>query len=243
MNPQRKIPCLAVDDEPPALDIIRGYIDAIPSLQLIGTCENAVEALSLLKQHSVELIFLDIQMPQILGTEFIRTLKNAPKVIFTTAYRKFAIEGFELDAIDYLLKPISFERFLKAVNRVLDTNLPVYGHSMYEPEKASNQEDPFISVRVDRKNIKIALSDILYIESLKDYVKIVTPVRSIITKHSITSLEENLPVWNFLRIHRSFIVSLRNIQSFTSEYVEINKQEIPISRMYRHEVAKRLKME
>jgi DNA-binding LytR/AlgR family response regulator len=243
MNQPRKIPCLAVDDEPPALDVIRGYIDAIPSLHLVGTCENAVEALSLLKQHPVELIFLDIQMPQILGTEFIRTLKNAPKVIFTTAYRKFAIEGFELDAIDYLLKPISFERFLKAVNRVLDTNLPVNGHSTQNPEHALSQEDAFISVRVDRKNVKIALSDILYIESLKDYVRIVTSARSIITKHSITSLEENLPVWNFLRIHRSFIVSLRSIQSFTSEYVEINKQEIPISRMYRHEVAKRLKME
>lgn len=243
MNTPRRIPCLAVDDEPPALDVIRGYIDAIPSLQLVGTCENAVEALSLLKMHPVELIFLDIQMPQILGTEFIRTLKNAPKVIFTTAYRKFAVEGFELDAIDYLLKPISFERFLKAVNRVLDTNLPVQRHAFQDGDKMPKQEDAFISVRVDRKNIKIALSDILYIESLKDYVRIVTPGRNIITKHSITSLEENLPEWNFLRIHRSFIVSLKNIESFTSEYVEINKQELPISRMYRHEVAKRLKMD
>jgi len=243
MNTNRRIPCLAVDDEPPALDVIRGYIDAIPSLELVGTCENAVEAISLLKLHTVELIFLDIQMPQILGTDFIRTLKNAPKVIFTTAYRKFAVEGFELDAIDYLLKPISFERFLKAVNRVLDTNLPVQGNYFLDSDKLPKQEDAFISVRVDRKNIKIALSDILYIESLKDYVKIVTTARSIITKHSITSLEENLPAWNFLRIHRSFIVSLKNIESFTSEYVEINKQELPISRMYRHEVVKRLKME
>ena len=243
MNTPRRIACLAVDDEPPALDVIRGYIDAIPSLQLVGTCENAVEALSLLKQHPVELIFLDIQMPQILGTEFIRTLKNAPKVIFTTAYRKFAIEGFELDAIDYLLKPISFERFLKAVNRVLDTNLPVQGHAFQDIDQAPKQEDAFISVRVDRKNIKIALSDILYIESLKDYVKIVTPSRNIITKHSITSLEENLPEWSFLRIHRSFIVSLKYIESFTNECVEINRQELPISRMYRHEVAKRLKMD
>jgi DNA-binding LytR/AlgR family response regulator len=243
MNPPRKIQCLAVDDEPPALDVIRSYIDAIPSLQLVGTCENAVEALGLLKQHPVELIFLDIQMPQILGTEFIRTLKNAPKVIFTTAYRKFAIEGFELDAIDYLLKPISFERFLKAVNRVLDTNLPVQDHYFPEGNIQAGEDDGFISVRVDRKNIKIALPDILYIESLKDYVRIVTRSRNIITKHSITSLEENLPARNFLRIHRSFIVSLKNIESFTSEYVEINKQEIPISRMYRNEVTKKLKME
>ena len=121
--PEKKISCLAVDDEPPALDVIRKYISSVQSLELVGTCSDAVEALNFIRQRSVDLIFLDIQMPQILGTDFLRTLKNPPKVIFTTAFRKFAIEGFELDAVDYLLKPISFERFLKAVNKVMDASL------------------------------------------------------------------------------------------------------------------------
>src|SRR6187549_2528096 len=121
--PEKKISCLAVDDEPPALDVLRKYISSVQSLELVGTCSDAVEALNSIRQRSVDLIFLDIQMPQILGTDFLRTLKNPPKVIFTTAFRKFAIEGFELDAVDYLLKPISFERFLTGVNKVLQMNL------------------------------------------------------------------------------------------------------------------------
>src|SRR5215213_6076998 len=121
--PDKKISCLAVDDEPPALDVLKKYILSVHALELVGTCAHAVEALNFIRQHSVDLIFLDIQMPQILGTDFLRTLKKPPKVIFTTAFRKFALEGFELDAVDYLLKPISFERFLKAVNKVMETNL------------------------------------------------------------------------------------------------------------------------
>lgn len=234
----KKISCLAVDDEPPALSVIKKYINEIPSLQLVGTCINAVEALGVLQEQNIDLLFLDIQLPQILGTDFIRTLKNPPKVIFTTAFRKFAIEGFELDAIDYLLKPISFDRFLKAVNKVMNINLPVNNQQAAYEYKISHPEDAFISFRVDRKNLKVALDDILYIESLKDYIKVVTKSKSIITKQSIASLEEALPAHTFIRIHRSYIVALSKIELYTTELVEIAKKELPISRMYRHEVAK-----
>ena len=135
MLTSKKIICIAVDDEPPALDVLKSHISAIPSLELAGTCNNAVEALIMLQQQNIDLVFLDIQMPQLLGTDMLRTLKRPPKVIFTTAYRKFAIEGFELDAVDYLLKPISFERFLKAVNKVMETSLqteiPVFSAPPY----------------------------------------------------------------------------------------------------------------
>jgi DNA-binding LytR/AlgR family response regulator len=180
----------------------------------------------------VDLIFLDIQMPQILGTDFLRTLRNPPRIIFTTAFRKFAVEGFELDAVDYLLKPISFERFLKAVNKVMDRDLPVAKES---PVQSLNH-DAFICFRADRKVIKVALDDILYIESLKDYIKVVTTSKNIITKQSISSLEEMLPKNGFIRIHRSYIAALKKIQSYSGEIIEIGPHELPISRMYRHEV-------
>ncbi len=240
MNDKRII-CLAVDDEPPALEVLKKYIAAVPTLQLAGTCADALEALTMLQQNSIDLLFLDIQMPQLLGTDLMRTLKNPPKVIFTTAFRKFAVEGFELDAVDYLLKPISFERFLKAVNKVMETNLHTLENNLYTPENKNNLRDAFITLRADRKNLKISLEDILYIESLKDYIKVVTTGKTIITKQSISSIEEMLPEKDFLRIHRSYIIALNKIESYTNELIEIAKHELPVSRMYRHEVGKILK--
>lgn len=244
MTNPTKIVCLAVDDEPPALDILKKYIAAISSLELAGTCNNAIEASNALRTQKIDLLFLDIQMPQLLGTDLVRTLKNPPRIIFTTAHRKFALEGFELDAVDYLLKPISFERFLKAVNKVMDVSLQqnqqsqqIQAPALPSPEPA----EPFIHFRADRKMMKIALDDILYIESLKDYVKVVTRSRTIITKQSISSLEDNLPKDAFIRIHRSYIVSLSKVESYTNELIEIAKQELPISRMYRLEVEKALR--
>jgi DNA-binding LytR/AlgR family response regulator len=234
--PEQKISCLAVDDEPPALDVISKYIASVQSLELVGTCSDAVEALNLIRQHPVDLIFLDIQMPQILGTDFLRTLKNPPKVIFTTAYRKFAIEGFELDAVDYLLKPISFERFLKAVNKVMDASLN--GTLSVDTEQQKTNIDNYIYLRSDRKMIKVALSDILYIESIKDYIKVIATTGTVITKQSISSIEETLPKDRFIRVHRSYIVALDKIKSYSSELVWVGKSELPISRMYRHEVEK-----
>jgi DNA-binding LytR/AlgR family response regulator len=237
----KKINCLIVDDEPPALLLMEKYINAVPLLHLAGKCTNAVDAMSILQQRPVDLIFLDIQMPQILGTDFIRTFANPPKVVFTTAFRKFAIEGFELDAVDYLLKPIAFERFLKAVNKVMKLNLPI-GQTISAGSVSKNEPEPaFLYLRADRKNVKIQLHEVLFIESLKDYVKVVTRDRSIISKQSISVIEENLPERAFLRIHRSFIVSLSKIESFTAGVIQVGKYELPVSRSYRHEVEKVLK--
>src|ERR1700712_439754 len=159
--PAKKIICLAVDDEPLALSVLKKYIESVECLELAGSCANAVQALQVLQQYHVDLIFLDIQMPQIMGTDFIRTLKKSPKVIFTTAYRKFAIEGFELDAVDYLLKPISFERFLKAVNKVMEAGFKQPEANEVVHDAKTVQQHLFINVRADRKNLKILLDDIL----------------------------------------------------------------------------------
>src|SRR6187401_3829225 len=149
----KKIKCLVIDDELPAREILKKHINGVEALELSGTCSNAVEAISFLKDNRIDLLLLDIQMPHLLGTNFLRTLKNPPKVIFTTAYRKFAIEGFELDAVDYLLKPISFERFLKAVNKVMDTSLRVSETTHNSHDYRNSFQNPFISLRADRKNI------------------------------------------------------------------------------------------
>lgn len=235
-----QIHCIAIDDEPPALEIMKNYIEAIPVLQLEGAFSNAVDALPLLQKNPVDLLFLDIQMPHILGTNFIRTLAKPPKVIFTTAYRKFAVEGFDLDAVDYILKPVSFERFLKAVNKVMRLNLPE-GESYPLKATENENENDYIYLRADRKNIKVKLADLLFIESLKDYIKVVTKDRTIVSKNSISALEERLPA-SFIRIHRSFIVSLNKIDSFTHDLIQIGKFELPVSRSYRHEVEKILNL-
>jgi DNA-binding LytR/AlgR family response regulator len=236
---ERKIVCLAVDDEPPALEVLKKYIASVHSLELAGTCVDAVDALNILQKQPVDLLFLDIQMPQILGTDFIRTLRNPPKVIFTTAFRKYAVEGFELDAVDYLLKPISFDRFLKAVNKVMQTSLK---DALAEMDNNKINEPGHINFRSDRKMIKVALNDILYIESIKDYIKVITATGMVITKQSISSVEEMLPKEKFVRIHRSYIVSVSKIESYNHELVWIAKQELPISRMYRHEVTRILEI-
>ncbi|HKO79705.1 MAG TPA: LytTR family DNA-binding domain-containing protein [Chitinophagaceae bacterium] len=235
--PDKKIICLAVDDEPPALEVLKKYISSVHMLELAGTCADAIEAINFLRQNPVDLIFLDIKMPELQGTDFIKTLKNPPRVIFTTAYRKFAIEGFELDAVDYLLKPISFERFLKAVNKVMELQ-PVNPALLNSPEPVQDNNTDSIYFRSERKMVKVAMDDILYVESLKDYIKVVTKNKTIVTKNAISSLEENLPKNNFLRIHRSFIVAINKIDSYSTELIEIGKQELPISRMYRYEVEK-----
>ena len=237
----KKINCLIVDDEPPALQLMEKYINAVPVLHFTGKCSNAVDAMSILQQDPIDLIFLDIQMPHILGTDFIRALINPPKVVFTTAFRKFAIEGFELDAVDYLLKPISFERFLKAVNKVMKLNLPVVQAFPQDTMLKNEPEPSFLFLRADRKNLKIQLHEILFVESLKDYVKVVTKDRTIVSKQSISTIEENLPEEAFLRIHRSFIVSISKIESFTAGLIQIGKYELPVSRSYRHEVEKALR--
>jgi len=232
----KKIVCLAVDDEPLALSILKKYIGSVDSLELVGSCENAVQALQLLQKYPVDLIFLDIQMPQIMGTDFIRTLKKAPKIIFTTAFRKYAIEGFELDAVDYLLKPISFERFLKAVNKVLQTNFNAPESVNHLNDAISESSTSCLYFRVDRKMVKVLLNDILYIERFSDYIKIITNTKTIVTKHLISSLEETLPKDGFIRIHRSFIVSIHKIESYNADIIYIGNKSLPIGRLFKQNV-------
>ena len=227
--------CLIVDDEPPAREIIRRYIEQIPTLELVGECGNAIQTLGYLQRQPVDLLLLDIRMPQLNGNDFLKTIKNPPKIIFTTAYSDYALEGYELDVVDYLLKPVTFERFLKAINK-----LSPPGALKAEPLPITDEKknDAFVYVRADRKMVKVMLDNINYIESMKDYVKIFTNEGIIITKQSISSVEAMLPGKNFLRIHRSFIVSLRKIKTFTSELIEIDKAELPIGKLYRPIVTK-----
>ena len=240
MHFNNKIHCLIVDDEPPAREILKQHIAGVEALELAGTCSNAVEAVSFLKEHPVDLLLLDIQMPQLLGTNFIRTLKNPPKVIFTTAYRKYAVEGFELDAVDYLLKPISFERFLKAVNKVLQLNI---GSAQPMPtsatkEKQNGESNSFLYFRAERKMVKVFFRDILYVEGLKDYIRIVTDNKTIVTKYVLSTLEEMLPANEFLRIHKSYIVAINKIDSYNADTIHIAKHELPIGRLYKFDVSR-----
>lgn len=239
MSNNKKIRCLVIDDEPPAREMLKQHIAGVESLELAGVCSNAIEATNFMKDHPVDLLFLDIQMPQLLGTHFIRTLKSPPKVIFTTAYRKYAVEGFELDAVDYILKPISLERFLKAVNKVLQTNL---SPAQAANDSRENHTEPnrFLYFRVDRKMVKVLLNDILFIEGLKDYVKIFTVGKTIVTKHVLSTLEGMLPSDEFLRIHRSYIIAINKIDSYNADSIEIAKHELPIGRLFKHDVNRML---
>lgn len=235
MNELSQIRCLIVDDEPPAREIIRRYIQQVPTLSLAGECSNAIQAFTFLQQHPVDLLFLDIRMPQFNGNEFLKTLKSAPRTILTTAYPEYALEGFELDVVDYLLKPIPFERFLKAVNK---TEMPA--SYKQDPIPGDKKTDSFVYFRADRKMVKVMLSEILYVESMKDYVKVVLPNQVIITKQSISAVEAMLPEKDFVRVHRSFIVSLARVTSFTNELIDLGKTEIPIGKLYRQGVLKHL---
>lgn len=230
------IRCLITDDEPLALDVLTGYISHLDHLQLAGRCNNAIETLNFLQKNKVDLLFLDIQMPGLNGIDFLRTLLQPPKVILTTAYRDHAIDGFDLNVLDYLLKPIAFDRFLTAVNKycnkTTDHSVPIIGTSV------SLSDDPFVYVKADKKMLKIFLRDIVYIESLKDHVKLRTRDKDVVTYQKISYLEEKLPDNKFVRIHRSYIVALDKIESFTAESIGINKEELPIGRLYKNEVMK-----
>lgn len=239
MSQPRKFNCLVVDDEPPARDVLRRYIQQVPMLEFSGECSNAIQALTALKQQSVDLLFLDIQMPQISGLDMIRTIAHPPKIVLTTAFEQYAVQAFELDVTDYLLKPVQFDRFLKAVMKAIpsqqEAGIPVIPTSVAESHTPS-----FLYFRADRKMVKVFLDDILFIESMKDYVKLVTINETIITKHAITALEVMLPASMFIRVHRSFIVALSKVHSFTQEEINIQQTSIPIGKIFRQQVQKML---
>ena len=236
MHESKTIRCLVIDDEPPARQIIRRYIEQTPTLEWVGECANAMQALAFLQQHPIDLMFLDIRMPQLNGNEFLKTLKNPPKAILTTAFPEYALEGYELDVVDYLMKPIPFDRFLKAVNKVQQQSP---GRPENPPPEVKKTES-FVYFRADRKMVKVMLQDIFYIESMKDYVKVFTGQGMIITKQSISSVEAMLPEKEFIRTHRSYIVATRHIKSYTAELIEIHNTEIPIGKLFRNEVMKTL---
>jgi len=236
-----KIKTLIVDDEPHAIEIIEKYIENFPEIELISKCHNAIQAFQILQQNRIDLIFLDIKMPGLLGTDFIRSLKHPPRVIFTTAYQDYALEGFDLSAVDYLLKPIPFDRFLKAIDKVFAL-YKVNNQKISIAEKpAAQKSDVFLYLRVERKMVKVNVDDIFWIESLKDYIKVVLKDKVLISKQKISLLEELLPEEKFMRIHRSFIVSLSKIESYHAYSVELLGVELPIGRNYKTECHKRLK--
>lgn len=229
--------CLIVDDEPPALDVLEFYIESVEGLTIAARCENAVKAFQTLQQQPIDLMFLDITMPTLLGTDFLRTLRNPPPVIITTAHREYALDGFELDVVDYLLKPIPFDRFLRAVGKVLkitQSSLPV---PIPDHEPARHREAGFLFFRADRKLVKVLTSDILYIESLKDYIKIITTSsKPLVVKQTISAVEAMLPTDQFVRVHRSFIAATSRVTTYTPRHVEVAGHELPIGRLYQKEV-------
>lgn len=224
--------CIAVDDEKLVLDLLVDNIRKVPFLNLVGRCKNAMEAAALLHENKVDLIFLDIQMPGLNGLKFVQTLKNPPMIIFVTAYKEHAIEGFDLDAVDYLLKPVSFERFVKACNKA---------YELFQlQQKPSAKEEPpgYFFVYVEYNQVKVTISEILYIEGMKDYVKIfiVGSTKPVITKMSLKSLEEKLAGHRFVRIHKSYLISADKVTAIKRDLICIGNTELPVSDTYKQQV-------
>jgi DNA-binding LytR/AlgR family response regulator len=226
------IKTLIVDDEPLALDIIESYIEKIPDLELVARCDNAIDANAILQKEPIDLLISDIQMPQMTGIELVKSMRTQAKVIFTTAYSEYAVEGFELDAIDYLLKPIAFDRFMKAINKVKDI-----------PDMSTvASSDDYFFVKADKKLIKIHFSEILYIEGLKDYVIIKKETGRVIALQTMKSLEAKLPSNIFMRVHRSYIVNISKIKAVVGNSLELTEngktKDIPIGKNYKEELVK-----
>lgn len=231
-----KIRCLLVDDEPLAIALLQKHISQLDFMEITATCPNALKALEALKKTEVDLMFLDIRMPAINGIDFLKMLRNPPKVIITTAYREYALDGYDLDIVDYLLKPITFDRFFKSIERYLrnaDQQTPLV--TQIPTESGS------IFLKSGYRNVKINTDDILYMESLKDYVKVYTLGGTITTKYRISDMEDELAAKNFLRIHRSFIINLKHMTAFTASDVEIGSTELPIGESYKEQVNRTLK--
>lgn len=225
-----KLKCLIVDDEPLAITIIEGYLKKIPHTEVVATFNSAIPVYEFLKQNHIDLLFLDVEMPNLTGIDFIRSLSNPPKVVLTTANKNYAIEGFDLNVNDYILKPVSFDRLLRSVNRIHEEL-----SESKQLNKTENQED-FIYLKENKKMVRVYFKNILYLESLKDYVKVVTSCKTVLTKQLLSFFENELDSKKFLRIHRSFIVALEKIDAYTLSSVEIGQIEIPIGRKYKESV-------
>lgn len=221
------IKCIVIEDEPLAVKVLADYISQVPFLQLEATFKDAILATEFLRNHSTDLIFLDIHLPRLKGMAFLKTLLHPPAVIITTAYHQYAVEGFELNVTDYLLKPFEFERFLVAVNKVKQIRPAQSIHA----GRAESKD--FIFLNINKKKVKIQFADIVYIESQREYIRIVTTQKEFLSKMSTHEIEKLLPSADFKRIHRSFIIAVKRIDSYTAELVEVNGITIPIGRGYR----------
>ncbi len=222
-----KYKCLIVEDEPLAADVLQDFIREIPFLECKGVCRDAIYASSVLQNENIDLLFLDIHLPKIKGLDFLKTLSSPPQVIITTAYREYAVEGFDLNVLDYLVKPIQFQRFLTAVNKLRQL-VPLASPAINEAAETES-----ILINVNKKRVKIKLDEILYVESRKEYVRIFVGQTSYLTKFPISNLENELPRDRFVRIHRSFMVNKQRITAFSSSEVEIGELRLPVGRSYR----------
>jgi DNA-binding LytR/AlgR family response regulator len=223
--------CLIVEDEPLAAEVLEDYINQIPFLHLVKKCEDAIFALEILQKEKIDLIFLDIHLPKLKGLDFIKTLENPPKIIITSAYQDYAMQGYELNVIDYLIKPIEFDRFVTAVNKAHQKD------ELFQSVINKHMTDrQYLFFNVGKKKIKIFLDEILYIESLKEYIKIVSKEKSILTKFQLGQIEELLRNSNFLRVHRSFIIAKNKVDAYTASDIEINGFLIPVGRSYKENV-------
>lgn len=224
---KHKLQCVIVDDEPMAREILSSYIDKTGELELVQSCKNATEALVFIQDNNVDVCFLDINMPEISGLSLAKIINKKANIIFTTAYRDYAIDGFDLQVVDYLLKPIAYDRFLQSIEKI-------------KSQKEIRNTSDFMFIRSDRKMVKVDFDSIVYVESLSDYVKIITLKQTIVTRETISNLEGKLSNDIFMRIHRSYIVSLKKMTSYTNEFIEINNKALPISRSYKESVLQKL---
>ncbi len=228
--------CLIIDDEELARGLIKNHLSQLNEFEVVATCANAIEASRVLKQEQIDLLFLDIEMPVLRGTDFFKSLIHRPHVIFTTAYRDYAIEGFDLNAVDYLLKPITFSRFFEAIEKFLALKQKSIVKEVL-PHEGKKRTRDHMFIRKDRKQVKLYFDDVLYVESVKDYIKIVESDQQHLVKYSITNFNEELDD-RFLRIHRSFIVNKEKITAYTKHDVEIGKVEIPVGESYKRALGK-----
>ncbi len=228
-----KTRCLIVDDEPLARELIRGHILKLENIEIVGECDNAMKAMEALRKHTVDLMFLDIKMPQMTGIDFLKTLKRPPKVIITTAFSQYALDGFELDVVDYLMKPVTFERFFKSINKYFQT-----GNSDSVEVDGGNgtAEEAFIYVKENKKVIKIYMKEIHFIEGLNEYIRIHTDNRRVVVKSSLQGMESKLPPEQFIRIHKSYIVSIPRIRAFNATTIELENAKLRIGRNYKNQV-------
>lgn len=233
-----KCTCLIVDDEPLAINVIKKHLLQFRDFELAGSCECAVEAFNLLKEQEIQLLFLDINMPGLNGIDFIKSLEHPPAIVLTTAYREYAVEGYELDVLDYLVKPIGFARFMKTIDKA-NSYLKLQKQALQAiPPSGSipTEAEDFLFTKVDKKMVKVYFADILYIESLKDYIRIKTVYEDLITHHNLSGFTKLLPADRFMRIHRSYTVSLEKIKSLEGSYLHLEKKSLPIGRIFQKEV-------